>query len=128
MSSSGESVGREVTLLDGDWTPQQAQGLLDSLKLNCGMPGWRPEALKRLHDWCSSHQEDAGTVEAPSADLGLWDRLDWGNANRKEEAPATGGTPGLRVSVLGGKPVVGREAHHDSVITPGCVFSATAHR
>jgi hypothetical protein len=30
MSSSGESVGREMTLLDGDWTPQQAQGLLDT--------------------------------------------------------------------------------------------------
>jgi len=24
MSSSGESLGRELTLLDGDWTPPQA--------------------------------------------------------------------------------------------------------
>jgi hypothetical protein len=64
MSSSEESVGREMTLLDSDWTPEQAQGLLDSLKLNRGMPNWWPEALKRLHDWCSTHQEDAGTVQA----------------------------------------------------------------
>jgi hypothetical protein len=63
MSSNGESVGREMTLLDSDWTPEQAQGLLDSLKLNCGMPDWRPEALKRLHDWCSTHHEDATKVE-----------------------------------------------------------------
>jgi len=63
MSSSGESVGREMTLLDLDWTPQQAQGLLDSLKINCGVPDWKPEALKRLCDWCSSRQEDATTVE-----------------------------------------------------------------
>jgi Phage tail lysozyme len=63
MGSSGENVGRAMTLLDGDWTPQQAQGLLDSLKLNCGMPDWKPEALKRLRDWCTSHQEDATTVE-----------------------------------------------------------------
>ena len=63
MSSSGESVGREMTLLDGDWTSQQAQGLLDSLKINCGVPDWKAEALKRLCEWCSSHQEDATTVQ-----------------------------------------------------------------
>ena len=32
--------------------------------LNRGMPDWRPEALKRLHDWCSTHQGDATKVEA----------------------------------------------------------------
>ena len=63
MTSSGERVGREMTLLDGDWTSQQAQGLLDSLKINCGVPDWKPEALKRLCEWCSSHQEDATTVQ-----------------------------------------------------------------
>jgi len=52
-----------MTLLDRDWTPQQAQGLLDSLKLSYGMPDWRPEALKRFHDWCSTYQEDAGTSQ-----------------------------------------------------------------
>ncbi len=52
-----------MTLLDSGWTPEQAEGLLDSLKLDRGMPNWRPEALKRLHDWCSTHQEDATTVE-----------------------------------------------------------------
>jgi hypothetical protein len=61
--NSGESVGREVTLLDSNWTPEQTQGLLDSLRLKCGMPDWRPEALQRLHNWCSTHQEDATTVE-----------------------------------------------------------------
>jgi hypothetical protein len=54
---------REMTLPDSDWTPEQAEGLLDSLKLNRGLPDWRPEALKRLHDWCSTHHEDASTVE-----------------------------------------------------------------
>jgi hypothetical protein len=32
--------------------------------LNRGMPDWRPEALKRLHDWCSAHQGGATKVEA----------------------------------------------------------------
>ena len=59
MTSSGESVGREMTLLDGDWTSQQAR----SLKINCGVPDWKAEALKRLCEWCSSHQEDATTVQ-----------------------------------------------------------------
>ena len=52
-----------MTLPDSDWTPEQAEGLLDSLKLNRGLPDWRPEALKRLQDWCSTHHEDASTVE-----------------------------------------------------------------
>jgi hypothetical protein len=46
MGSSGENVGRAMTLLDGDWTPQQAQGLLDSLKLNCGCPTGSQKPLK----------------------------------------------------------------------------------
>jgi Phage tail lysozyme len=53
-----------MTLPDSDWTPEQAEGLLDSLKLNRGLPDWRPEALKRLHDWCGTHQGDATNVEA----------------------------------------------------------------
>jgi hypothetical protein len=52
-----------MTLVDSDWSPEQAEGLLDSLKLSHGMPQWRPEALKRLHDWCSTHEEDAGTIQ-----------------------------------------------------------------
>ena len=46
MSSSGESVVREMTLLDGDWTPQQAQGLLDSLKIIVECPTGSQKPLK----------------------------------------------------------------------------------
>ena len=55
---------REMTLLDTGWTQEQAQGLLDSLKLNGGMPKWKPEHLQRLRDWSSTRQKDASTIEA----------------------------------------------------------------
>ena len=55
---------REMTLLDTGWTEEQAQGLLDSLKLNGGMPEWKPEHLQRLRDWSSTRQKDASTIEA----------------------------------------------------------------
>jgi hypothetical protein len=55
---------REMTLLDTGWTQEQAQGLLDSLKLNGGMPEWKPEHLQRLRDWSSTRQKDASTIEA----------------------------------------------------------------
>ena len=51
-----------MTLLDTGWTQEQAQGLLDSLKLNGGTPDWNPEHLQRLHDWCDAHSEDSTTV------------------------------------------------------------------
>ena len=55
---------REMTLLDTGWTEEQAQGVLDSLKLNGGMPKWKPEHLQRLRDWSSTRQKDASTIEA----------------------------------------------------------------
>jgi hypothetical protein len=55
---------REMTLLDTGWTEEQAQGLLDSLKLDGGTPEWKPEHLQRFRDWCSTHQKDASTIEA----------------------------------------------------------------
>jgi hypothetical protein len=55
---------REMTLLDTGWTEEQAQGVLDSLKLNGGMPDWKPEHLQRLRDWSSTRQKDASTIEA----------------------------------------------------------------
>ena len=52
-----------MTLLDPDWTEEQAQGLLDSLNLDGGTPKWRLEHLKRLRDWCSAHGLDAATID-----------------------------------------------------------------
>ena len=54
----------EMTLLDTGCTQEQAQGLLDSLTLNGGMPEWKPEHLQRLRDWSSTRQKDASTIEA----------------------------------------------------------------
>ena len=52
-----------MTLLDQDWTEQQAQGLLDSLDLSGGPPKWKPEHLWRLIEWCSAHDKDWATVD-----------------------------------------------------------------
>jgi len=52
-----------MTLLDTGWTEEQAQGLLDSLKLIGGTPDWKPEHLERLRDWCSAHQKDSTSIE-----------------------------------------------------------------
>src|SRR5262245_66549884 len=52
-----------MVIIDDDWTPRQDQFLLDRLKINCGLPDWKPEAPTRLCNSCSSHQEDATTVE-----------------------------------------------------------------
>lgn len=49
-------------LIAQGWTQDQAQGLLDSLKL-AGTPNWKPEHLQRLHDWCSAHERDRDTTE-----------------------------------------------------------------
>lgn len=53
-----------MTLLDTGWTEEQAQGLLDSLNLGGGEPDWKPEHLRRLHEWCSVHNKEWTTVEA----------------------------------------------------------------
>ena len=52
-----------MTLLDQDWTAEQAKGLLDSLKLNGGIPEWEAKYLQKLRDWCASHEEDWTTIE-----------------------------------------------------------------
>jgi len=52
-----------MTLLDQDWTEEQAQGLLDSLNLDGGTPKWKPEHLWRLLEWCSAHGKDWATIE-----------------------------------------------------------------
>ena len=52
-----------MTLLDQDWTEEQAQGFLDSLGLDGGTPRWKLEHLRRLSDWCSAHGEDSATID-----------------------------------------------------------------
>jgi len=52
-----------MTLLEQDWTEEQAQALLDSLNLDGGNPKWKLEHLKRLRDWCSAHGFDAATID-----------------------------------------------------------------
>jgi hypothetical protein len=53
-----------MTLLDTGWTQEQAQGLLDCLQLNGGIPDWKSEHLQRLNDWCSAHHKDFNKSEA----------------------------------------------------------------
>jgi hypothetical protein len=52
-----------MTLLDQDWTEEQAQGVLDSLNLDGGTPKWKLEHLRRLSDWCSAHGVDSATID-----------------------------------------------------------------
>jgi hypothetical protein len=52
-----------MTLLDQDWTEEQARALLDSLTLDGGTPKWKLEHLKRPRDWCSAHGFDAATID-----------------------------------------------------------------
>jgi Phage tail lysozyme len=52
-----------MTLLDQDWTEEQAQGLLDSLNLDGRPPKWKPEHLWRLLEWCSAHGNDWATID-----------------------------------------------------------------
>ena len=52
-----------MTLLDQDWTEEQAQALLGRLNLDGGTPQWKLEHLKRLRDWCSAHGTDAATID-----------------------------------------------------------------
>jgi hypothetical protein len=61
---STAGITRNDTVGHWLWTQEQAQGLLDSLKLNGGMPEWKPEHLQRLRDLSSTRQKDASTIEA----------------------------------------------------------------
>jgi hypothetical protein len=56
-----------VTLLDQDWTEEQAQGLLDALNLDGGTPQWKPQHLKGLRDWCSAHGNHWETLDGQLA-------------------------------------------------------------
>jgi hypothetical protein len=47
-----------MTLVDDSWTEEQAQGLLDSLRIAGVVPDWKPEHLQKLYDWCSAHEKD----------------------------------------------------------------------
>jgi hypothetical protein len=53
-----------MTLLDQDWTQEQAQGLLDKLNLDGGTPKWKLEHLRKLRDWCSAHGKDSRTIDS----------------------------------------------------------------
>lgn len=52
-----------MTLLDHGWTEEQAQGLLDSLKLGSPIPLWKPVWLQRLRVWCSAHEKNPHNIE-----------------------------------------------------------------
>jgi hypothetical protein len=52
-----------MTILDSDWTEEQARALLDRLGLTGGLPRWKSEHLQKLHDWCSAHEKDHTTIE-----------------------------------------------------------------
>jgi hypothetical protein len=56
-----------MTLLDQDWTEEQAQGLLDALNLHGGIPNWKPEHLRKLRDWCSVHGNHWETLDGQLA-------------------------------------------------------------
>jgi hypothetical protein len=56
-----------MTLLDQDWTEEQAQGLLDALSLDGGTPKWKPEHLRRLRGWCSAHGKNWETLDGQLA-------------------------------------------------------------
>jgi hypothetical protein len=52
-----------MPLLDTGWTEEQAQGLLDRLRLSGALPNWSHQHLKRLFDWCSANDKDHKTIE-----------------------------------------------------------------
>jgi hypothetical protein len=52
-----------MTLLDNGWTGNQAQAVLDGLKLRAGRPDWKPEHLHRLEEWCSVREKDPTSIE-----------------------------------------------------------------
>jgi hypothetical protein len=56
-----------MTLLDQDWTEEQAQGLLEALNLDAGIPRWKPQHLKRLQNWCFAHGKHWGTLDSQLA-------------------------------------------------------------
>ena len=53
-----------MTFLDNGWTEEQAQGLLDKLKLTGGTPNWKPEHIQRLRDWCRALDKDDTAIDS----------------------------------------------------------------
>ncbi len=52
-----------MVLVDDGWTEEQAAGLLESLKLNGGIPDWNSKYLQRLRDWCFVHGKEWTTLD-----------------------------------------------------------------
>jgi hypothetical protein len=52
-----------MAFLDDGWTEEQAQGLLDSLKLSGAVPNWKHEHLQRLYDWCRANAKNYKAIE-----------------------------------------------------------------
>jgi hypothetical protein len=52
-----------MSLLDTNWTEEQAAALLDRLRLEGGIPDWEPGYLEKLRNWCSAHDEDWTTID-----------------------------------------------------------------
>src|SRR6516165_11479063 len=57
-------VEADTALLDHGWREEQAQGLLDGLKLTDSVPDWKHEHLQRLCDWCSDRRKNPNAAEA----------------------------------------------------------------
>ena len=53
-----------MTFLDNGWTEEQAQGLLDKLRLTGGTPNWKPEHIQRLRDWCHALDKDDTAIDS----------------------------------------------------------------
>jgi len=53
-----------MTFLDNGWTEEQAQGLLDKLKLTGGTPNWKPEHIQKLRDWCRALDKDDTAIDS----------------------------------------------------------------
>jgi hypothetical protein len=52
-----------MALLDQGWTEEQAQGLLDALKVSNSVPNWKPAYLQTLCDWCGQRRKNPKTIE-----------------------------------------------------------------
>jgi Phage tail lysozyme len=52
-----------MTFLDNGWTEEQAQGLLDKLRLTGGIPNWKPEHIQKLRDWCRARDKDDTAID-----------------------------------------------------------------
>jgi hypothetical protein len=51
-------------LLDENWSAEQAQAIVDKLRLREGMPHWKPHHLKRFEDWCAAERKSQNEVDS----------------------------------------------------------------